>query len=168
MIATICKFKISVQSYPHTIIVRHRKENLRKCSLRGLEVRDDLDFYTYPKTLPTDLQGYIVLDIDAPPLSPADGERGLLLVDGTWRYAETMVGALQREGLLDTTVARSLPGHYRTAYPRRQDDCPDPERGLASVEALYLAYLLLDRPTEGILDHYYWKQQFLEVNNLNS
>lgn len=168
MTGTIYKLKISVQSYPQTIIVRHRKENRRKCSLRGLEVCDDLDFYTYPRTLPSNLDGYIILDIDAPPLSAADADRGLLLVDGTWRYAGAMVGALKGEGLLETTVSRSLPGHYRTAYPRRQTDCPDPERGLASVEALYLAYLLLGRPTDGLLDYYYWEEVFLEINSLNS
>ncbi len=57
---------------------------------------------------------------------------------------------------------RSLPSHYRTAYPRRQQDCPDPERGLASIEAIYLCYLLLQRQTKGILDHYYWKEQFFK------
>ncbi|SCA64119.1 hypothetical protein SCG7086_CC_00060 [Chlamydiales bacterium SCGC AG-110-P3] len=161
---TIYKIMISVQTYPHTVIIRHRKENLRKCSLRGLEDRDDLDFYVYPKVFPEELKGYVLLDLNAPPLSSADADRGLLLIDGTWRYAKAMVAALQEKGLLDGTVSRSLPGHYRTAYPRCQQSCPDPDRGLASVEALYLSYLLLERPTEGFLDNYYWKESFLKSN----
>jgi ribosome biogenesis protein Tsr3 len=32
------------------------------------------------------------------------------------------------------------------------------------VEALFLAHLILRRETEGLLDHYYWKQDFLEAN----
>jgi pre-rRNA-processing protein TSR3 len=42
----------------------------------------------------------------------------------------------------------------------------DPGNGLASVEALYLAYHLLGRPTEGLLDHYHWAVEFLRINNM--
>ena len=61
---------------------------------------------------------------------------------------------------------RSLPGHFVTAYPRKQEDCPDPERGLASVEALYIAHQILGHDTEGLLEHYHWKEKFLEKNFL--
>jgi pre-rRNA-processing protein TSR3 len=60
-----------------------------------------------------------------------------------------------------THIYRSLPSHYKTAYPRRQLDCPDPERGLASIEALYAAYSILGRSTDGLLDRYHWKEEFL-------
>ena len=67
-----------------------------------------------------------------------------------------------REG--QPLTLRSLPTHLRTAYPRRQDDCFDPSRGLASVEALYAAYSIMGHPTEGLLDHYYWREAFFEYN----
>lgn len=146
-------------TYP-TIIWRHRKENLNKCSLRGLESRSDLQFFLYPThTLPC-YQEYILLDMEGPPLGPEDGERGLLILDGTWRYAEKMSKQLEHPVL----VKRSIPKEIRTAYPRRQEDCFDPERGLASVEALYVAYHLLGWDTEGLLDHYHWKREFLDGN----
>lgn len=153
-----------MQPLIRTIILRHRRENLKKCSLRGLEGRSDILFYTYPKaTLPC-LSGYILLALDsAPPLSEKDSRNGLFLVDGTWRYAEKMLQAIgQPEGL----QYRSLPKHYRTAYPRRQLDCPDPECGLASVEALYVAYHLLGWDPTGLLDNYYWRDEFLKLNQL--
>ncbi len=142
--------------FPPTIILRHRRENLKKCSLTGLETREDMRFFTYPKESLPDVSGYILLTMDAPPLTIADTERGLLLIDGTWKYAAQMSRVVP-EGV----IARSLPDEFRTAYPRRQGDCPDPERGLASVEALYIAYNILGRSTEGLLDHYYWKTGFL-------
>jgi pre-rRNA-processing protein TSR3 len=60
---------------------------------------------------------------------------------------------------------RSLQG-WRTAYPRTSKLGTDPDNGLASVEALYLAYHILGRPTEGLLDHYLWAEAFLEANGL--
>jgi pre-rRNA-processing protein TSR3 len=145
-----------------TIIIRHRRENLRKCSLTGLEHRPDLKFYTYPIDPLPDLTGYLVLKVGAPPLSAADRGKGLLLIDGTWRLAERMERQLQ-QGL----EARSLPGGYRTAYPRRQTGCPSEDEGLSSIEALYLAHKCLNLSTEGLLDHYHWKDHFLMINELS-
>lgn len=147
-----------MQTFPPTVIIRHRKENLKKCSLRGLEPREDLLFFRYPTDQLPPVEGYLMLSLDAPPLTVADGKHGLLLIDGTWRYAEKMTHWVEGRVPL---IKRSLPTHYRTAYPRKQEDCPDPERGLASVEALYLAYKILERDTEGLLDHYHWREDFL-------
>ena len=147
--------------FPPTIILRHRRENLKKCSLRGLETRADLIFLTYPCAALPNLDNACILALDAPPLSEKDSSRALLLIDGTWRHAETMSKLIPLAG---NHIYRSLPLHFRTAYPRRQLDCPDPSRGLASVEALYLAYSILNRPTNGLLDHYHWRKEFLEIN----
>lgn len=143
--------------FPPTVIYRHRRENLKKCSLRGLEGRSDLRFFTYPVDLLPDLSHYLLLKVGAPPLTKADADRGLFLIDGTWRLAQVMEKQLPFK--MET---RSLPEGFHTSYPRRQTDCPNPEQGLSSVEALYLAHLLLGRPTEGLLDHYHWKEPFLE------
>lgn len=149
--------------FPPTIILRHRRENLKKCSLRGLESRPDIQFFTYPKDVLPDLSGYVLLTLDGPPLQESDKNLGIFLIDGTWVYAERMYRQLPMPHRFQT---RSLPPHFQTAYPRRQEDCPDPNRGLASVEALYLAYHLLGRPTDGLLDNFYWKDDFLEKNRL--
>ncbi len=143
-----------------TILLRHRRENLKKCSLRGLEGRPDLSFFTYPNDPWPELSSYLLLTLDAPPLTSADRERGLLLLDGTWRLATVM------ERHCPQIERRSLPSHFRTAYPRRQTECPHPEQGLASVEALYLSHLILGLSTEGLLDHYHWKEEFLRINRL--
>lgn len=142
-----------------TIILRHRKENLKKCSLRGLETREDLCFLTYPLDPMPILKEQIILVMDAPPLTQNDQGHGLFLIDGTWKYAEVMQRQVQGQ-----YIERSIPLHFRTSYPRKQTGCADPNRGLASVEALFIAYHILGYNTEGLLDYYYWKKPFLKLN----
>lgn len=154
-----------MQPFPPTFIWRHRRENLRKCSLRGLEKRSDFRFFSYPNEALPDLSGYIWLTLDGPPLSLADAQFGLLILDGTWRYAEKMGRQVE---LMPGIIKRRIPENYRTAYPRRQDDCEDPEKGLASVEALYIAYQILGRNTDHLLDNYHWKEEFLKSNRFEA
>lgn len=146
--------------FPPTIILRHRKENVKKCSLRGLETRADFCFYSYPTHILPDLAGYALLALDAPPLTVEDQSLGIFLLDATWRYAANMDAKLN----LQNTIRRSIPPAFRTAYPRKQTDCPNPTQGLASIEAIYIAYHLLERDTTGLLDCYYWKDRFLDCN----
>lgn len=144
-----------------TMILRHRKENLKKCTLHGLEKREDLHFLTYPRDPIPCIENTILLTLDAPPLTKEDHHFPLFLIDGTWKYAARMERSIpQRE----TWIKRSLPSDFRTAYPRKQTDCIDPSRGLASIEALYIAYHVLGYDKSGLLDHYYWKDAFLRIN----
>jgi pre-rRNA-processing protein TSR3 len=148
------------QPYLPTIIVRNKHENPRKCSILPLKGRADLHFVTYPVEQKLCLEGYIRLAPDAAPLNKNDSRFGILLLDGSWRWADVM----NRD--FTNLPARSLQG-YRTAYPRKSKLGTDPENGLASVEALYLVHYLLGRPTEGLLDHYHWREEFLRLNGLN-
>jgi pre-rRNA-processing protein TSR3 len=150
------------------IIIRHRKENLKKCSLKGLEGRADCLFLTYPFCNNPDLarivQGGLLLDMSGEELSQAD--RGaLIILDGTWAYAALMRRTLRQ---LDSCVCKKIPSQWRTAYPRYQTACADPARGLASVEAMYASAVHLGRSTDGLLDGYYWKDQFLSLNAFTS
>jgi pre-rRNA-processing protein TSR3 len=113
----------------------------------------------YPVTHRPCLDGYIRLAAEGQPLSSADAAAGILLLDASWRWAETM-----NRDFADIP-ARSLQG-YLTAYPRRSKQGTDPDNGLASVEALFLAYHILGRKTEGLLDHYHWANEFLQLNHL--
>jgi pre-rRNA-processing protein TSR3 len=146
--------------FPHRVL-RHKKENLKKCSLSGLEERKDFKFYRYPRDEFIDLSNYFVLSLGAPLLTREDSSKGLMLVDGTWRYAEKMLKFLKQGQSL---AERSLPAGFVTAYPRKQDDCPDPSAGLASIEAFYVAFKILGYDTEGLLKHYYFADEFLKRN----
>ncbi|MDN3509044.1 MAG: hypothetical protein P0S93_03365 [Candidatus Neptunochlamydia sp.] len=151
--------------FPPTTILRHRKENVKKCSLHGLESREDLHFLTYPIDPIPFLENGILLDLDAPPLSKEDRGHSLFLIDGTWKYAAVISRQLPHS---EKWIRRNLPPEIKTAYPRKQTDCIDPKRGLASVEALYIAHLILGYQTERLLDHYYWKKEFLRLNSMSS
>lgn len=153
-----------MQIYPPTLVIRHRRENLKKCSLRGLESRSDCLFIRYPFDHLPNLEQHFLLVMDgAEELSTYDCDRGLILLDSTWRYLPKMVKAVQSGKHIQKRI---LPKIYKTAYPRRQDDCSDPERGLSSLEAMYIAYTILNRSTDGLLDSYFWRDRFLELNAL--
>lgn len=147
--------------YPPTVIVRHRRENPRKCTILPLAGRADVIFCHYPVKERPELAGYVRLAADGPPLGPDDATAGLLLLDGSWRWA----GAMTRDFV--DVAPRSLSG-YHSAYPRVSKLGTDPDNGLASVEALFIAYHILGRSTEGLLDHYRWRDEFLRLNKLES
>lgn len=115
----------------------------------------------YPVRQIPDLTGYVRLAADGPPLSMDDAQSGILLLDSNWRRALAM-----NQVFLDVPP-RSLQG-YTTAFPRVSKLGTDPDNGLASVEALYLAYHILGRDTSGLLDHYQWRDEFLLKNGLVS
>ncbi len=56
---------------------------------------------------------------------------------------------------------------WKSAYPRVSKLGTDPDNGLASIEALYIAYHILGRKTDGLLDHYHWAEAFLASNGFN-
>lgn len=140
------------------LIIRHRRENLKKCSLTPLQGRPDLQFITYPFTEMPQLEGYTILSVGAP-LLEKDEEAPFCLIDATWILAEKI-----NKSLPATVKRRSLPPGFVTAYPRKQTGCQDPLAGLASVEALFIAYHMRGQDTSGLLDNYYWKKPFLEAN----
>jgi pre-rRNA-processing protein TSR3 len=143
--------------FPSTIIVVHPKERRSKCSVQPLRGRDGFVFWKYPKRGTEPLEGYVRLGLDGPQLTSADADRGLLILDGTWRYA----AAMERD--YSDVPVRSL-GAWQTAYPRTSKLFEDPETGLATIEALVAAYVQMERPIEGLLDSYQWRDEFLERN----
>ena len=72
---------------PTTIIVVHRAEKRSKCSVEPLRKTGEFIFWRYPKRGVEPVEGYVRLGLGGPQLSIEDGERGLLLLDGSWRWA---------------------------------------------------------------------------------
>ena len=146
-----------------TVVIRHPRELLSKCSLTPVEGRADtvqwLGFLKAHQDLHFEAEGYTELAVDAPPLSISDRSRPLLLLDSTWRLLPKV-----RSKVFGETVRRSIPEVWVTAYPRVSKDGSDPTGGLASIEALFVAQALLGNVMPGLLDGYYWKARFLELN----
>lgn len=139
-----------------TVVIRHPKERRSKCSLTPLEGREDIEFFRARPGWSLDASEQTVLGLDAPVLSEADAERPLILLDSTWRLLPQLEACLSGAG-----VRRSLPW-VPTAYPRISKVMADPLGGLASVEALFFARLLLGQRDDSLLESYYWREAFLE------
>ncbi len=169
---------------PPILVLQHFKENLRKCSLTHLRGHPRIEFRTVRpdgKGPEWEVRGGTVLRVEAPPLLAADRRvfdripgAQLILVDGNWSKVPALLKNLRisRSGgsageevpFEERLLFRSLPGGIATAYPRCSKRGGDPENGLASVEALVAALHLLGYPALDLLDGYYWKRRFLELN----
>ena len=144
---------------PSALIVVRRRENRVKCTIQPLRGTPGLEFVNYPLRVQPDFSRHLLLAPDAPPLSRADAERPLLLLDGSWRHAAQMRKAI------GSVEARSIPCAWRTAYPRHSKILADPDAGLATVEALFAAYCILGHRDDSLLHLYAWREKFLELNH---
>jgi len=138
-------------------IIRHPKERRSKCSLTPLEGRADFSFHRARLGWTFDMNGFTVLALGAPEMSAADAGRPILLLDSTWRLLPQVEACLVGQG-----VRRTLPA-IPTAYPRISKIAEDPMGGLASVEALYMAKLLIGERDDSLLASYYWRDGFIET-----
>ena len=141
------------------LILRDPRESPKKCSLVPLRGTPGIEFVEYRPDRTLEAGGRVLLDPSAEPITAADRGLPLLVLDSSWRrlpkLSATVLGEPRR---------RRLPP-LRTAYPRRSRDFEDPAEGLASVEALYAALVLLGHDRiEHLLDAYRWKDEFLQLN----
>lgn len=140
-------------------VLRHPRENLKKCSMRGLEGRENFQFFKAVDNFSLDASGMILLEIGAPEISESDAGIPILLLDSTWRLLPKLRGKV-----FGNFIPRSLPSSIKTAYPRISKTFEDPHGGLATIEALYAALRLAGKPDESLLDGYFFKEKFLEIN----
>jgi pre-rRNA-processing protein TSR3 len=140
------------------LIVRDPRESAAKCSLTPLRGRPGITFVSYHPERRVAAGRRIRLDPDGASLTEADRGVPLLVVDCAWRRVKSVLATIDGE-----LVPRRLPP-FETAYPRRSKLFEDPERGLASVEALYAALHLLGEPRPELLEGYRWAARFLALN----
>ena len=141
------------------LIVIRRGEDPRKCSVRPLRGTPGIEFLPYPLRQVRDFSNHLLLTPGAPPLTPADLGRPLLLLDASWRHADRMKRAI------GAVEPRSIPPNWLTAYPRQSKTHADPGTGLATVEALYAALTTLGIRDDSLLRHYPWRDAFLQLNH---
>lgn len=142
----------------HVLVLRDRRESVKKCSLTPLRGLPGIRFVDYDPDATLEVAGRVLLDPEGEELGPADRGADLLLVDCAWRRVPKLVRTLRGE-----VRRRRLP-RLETAYPRKSRIFDDPGTGLASVEALYAASVLLGEPHPEWLDGYRWTSQFLAAN----
>jgi pre-rRNA-processing protein TSR3 len=140
------------------LIVHDPREPAKKCSLTPLRGVPGLRFVPLQEGRRVDAGRRVWLHPDGEELVPDDRGIGLLLIDCIWRRLPALSRCIDGE-----LLPRRLP-HLVTAYPRRSKLIPDPEHGLASVEALFAATVLLGAPRPELLAHYRWAAEFLAAN----
>lgn len=143
--------------HPPTLIIRHRRENKKKCSLTPLQHCPGFSFQTYPLDNPEIPANTVLLSHLGEPLTKEDCKGPLLLLDGTWAHVEKMSRFIDPEERL---TKKSIPAGWKTAYPR----CQEVSSGLASIEALFAAYTILGWEKEHLLKNYHWSEKFISVN----
>ncbi len=140
------------------LILRDPRESKKKCSLTPLVGLSGVRFVVFDPDRRVDAAGRILLDPEGEPFSAADAGMPLFLIDCAWRRVPQLATSVDGE-----LVRRRLPDLV-TAYPRVSRIFDDPLAGLASVEALFVASLLVGSPRLELLDGYRWRAEFLANN----
>ena len=140
------------------LILRDPREAVAKCSLTPLRGLAGVRFVEYHPERRLAAGERVLLHPEGELLSPADRGRDLLLIDCAWRRVPSLLRTVD-----GTLHARRLPA-LASAYPRRSKTFRDPELGLASVEALFAAAVLLGAPRPELLAAYRWREAFLAAN----
>lgn len=144
-------------------ILMDKKENPRKCTILPMKDREDFHIRYFKGADPiASFKADALLHIGGEDMAtiPRGEITSIALIDCNWKLVEP---ALKR-------VVRPLPRLVRipegfvTAYPRKNKEGKDPDGGLATIEALFIAASFLGNWDESLLEKYHFKTEFLEMN----
>ena len=85
---------------------------------------------------------------------------GIASVDCVWRRLDYLLGRIAGQ----IPVLAKIPEGFLTAYPRFSRHTPDPDGGLATIEAIFVASALLGRWDVSLLSEYYFGRKFVALN----
>lgn len=149
-------------------ILIDKRENKRQCTIHPLRLRPDfsISYFDRGKSALPPLQSAVLLHTEGQSLEEWGRENSrvnsVALIDCTWKKVPLVMARLTPP--LPTLV--KIPGSFQTAYPRKsKQEGLDPEGGLATIEALFITAAFLGNWDETLLDAYYFKSAFLEVNS---
>lgn len=144
-------------------ILMDRKENPRKCTILPQRERSDfrIRYFAGPRPIPA-FEADCLLHIEGEDLAKVarDTYKSVALIDCNWKKVE---GALKKVVRPLPRLVR-IPEGFETAYPRRNAEGKDPDGGLATIEALFIAAAFLGHWDDTILDKYHFKSEFLARN----
>lgn len=141
------------------LIFRDPRESKKKCSLTPLRGKDGVVFVNYHPDRRVNADKRILLDPEGEPFTSADAGLPIFLIDCSWRRVRTLGPRVDGQ-----VIRRRLP-ELETAYPRVSRTFEDPSTGLASIEALFVASLLVGFPEIALLAEYRWRDEFLAKNS---
>lgn len=148
----------------YEILVDH-SETANKCTIMPLFYREDFAIRRVASSL-------VLPAFNATILLHPDGESldqvaatsppitSIALIDCVWRRLDPLL--LRLEKPLPRLV--KIPASFVTAYPRKSRLEVDPEGGLATIEALFIAAALCGTWDVSLLNEYFFGSQFIELN----
>jgi pre-rRNA-processing protein TSR3 len=140
------------------------KENPHKCTVTPLKGRTDIlirKFSDAPAIKPFSTDLLLHVDgLDLPTLVAANKINSIGVIDCVWKRVEPILKRLENPL---PTLAR-IPEGFVTAYPRRNKLGHDPDAGLATIEAMFIAGAFAGAWDETLLDNYYFKDNFIKFN----
>lgn len=140
------------------LILRDPRESVKKCSLTPIRGVEGIRFVSFDRDRRVEAGVRVLLHPDGVEIGESDRGKPLLLLDCAWRRVPQLLASVDGD-----LAPRRLPPLV-TAYPRKSKTFEDPERGLASIEALYAALALLGDVRPELLASYRWKDEFLRLN----
>jgi pre-rRNA-processing protein TSR3 len=149
-------------------ILVDRTESPNKCSILPLAYREDFRIVRFDRRYPIGaLTGNLLLHPDGVPLDewmrePGRGADAAVLsaVDCNWKRLTRILARIA--GPLPPLVR--IPDGFETAYLRRNKRNLDPDRGLATIEALFVAAAFLGKWDESLLKEFATGGEFLAIN----
>lgn len=144
-------------------IVVDKNESPNKCTILPLAYRTDFLILRPGR-------GEIIAPLTGDLLLHPDGElfnemsdagiTRLSVIDSNWKWLPHLLGRVERPL---PKLARIPPG-FETAYPRKSKIYSDPDGGLATIEAIFIAAAFLGHWDETLFDKYHFGPAFLEMN----
>ncbi|GAC57084.1 hypothetical protein GOHSU_16_00405 [Gordonia hirsuta DSM 44140 = NBRC 16056] len=149
-------------------VVVDRTERVQKCTILPLAYRDDFEIRRVRRGAPVEpLTGDLLLHPDGESLATlgprliAAGPVGRLsAIDCIWKQLDGFLSCIGRP----LPQPAAIPPGFVTAYPRKNKVDLDPDGGLATIEALFIAAAFLGVWDETLLAEYYFGPAFLEAN----
>ena len=145
-------------------ILMDKRENPRKCTIAPLKDRADfhIRYFSHGRKISA-FTATTLLHVEGELIQKAksDDTVQLAVIDCNWRKVPS---TLQRVALPLPKLVR-IPEGFVTAYPRANKEGKDPEHGLATIEALFLAAAFFGNWDESLLEKYYFKDLFLQKNS---
>lgn len=145
----------------YEIIVDHG-ETPNKCTILPLAYRSD--FTILRGRVSEALRADVLLHPEGAPLDslrfPPGAVKRLAAIDCIWRRLEPILEGIDQPHPLRARI----PDGFLTAYPRTSRKDFDPDGGLATIEAIFIAAAFLGSWDQSLLREYFFAEQFLEMN----
>lgn len=138
------------------VILKDYHENEKKCSILPLKGKPEFEFVDFKDFDSHDFSGLTMLHPEGEIVEKLNAGEKLLIVDSNWTKARRKYTRLEKFKLKKIRI-----DGFQTAYPWKKNA---PQNTLCSIEALFVARLLAGIYDASIMDNYYYKDKFLELN----